>query len=314
MTDKREARSAEEGTRRDMSEEDKAKLPDVTRFHVLFRKTKSMRQFTSLLLAAFLFISAFGQIPSDKKQQEREAKERAKQEQRERKQQEKREREAYYQRLKQPPSETLPISANLAGQVLTKKAQESGYTFSGYQPAGQIFGTETAQMALFTSKLTFGEEMATRFSIGVAGARSSGEPCKYLAFVISETDGKATITGRIGIASPTTTGWYYNDLTSVEDQRLTLGGLLLSVSLEADEIADKQKEVREITLQSYEKIKIDMSIKEVISILGEGKLLSESETASMRSSEYEWKTSEAKIVLSFENDKVIKKSRTEISK
>ncbi len=169
-------------------------------------------------------------------------------------------------------------------------------------------------MALFTSKLTWGEAAATNFSIGIAGARSYGEPCKYLAFVISETNGKATITGRIGIASLTTAGWYYNDLTSVEDQRLTLGGLLLSVSLEAEEIADKQKEVREINLQSYEKIKINMSLNDVISILGEGKLISESETASMRSSEYEWKTGEAKIVLSFENDKMIKKSQTGISK
>jgi hypothetical protein len=52
-----------------------------------------------------------------------------------------------------------------------------------------------------------------------------------------------------------------------------------------------------------------MSLEEVVALLGTGKLVNETETASLRSSEYEWTIGEMKITVTFENNKLTKKSQ-----
>ena len=264
-----------------------------------------MKYVMALAILLLLVLPVVGQKINDK-----ETKEKAKQEERDRKQRERQEQAAYLQRMAQPPTETFPINANLAGQYLATATQERGFTFAGYQPSAQVFGAGTAQMALFTTGLTWGEAASTGFSIGLAGARSYGDPFKFVAFAINEVNGQSVVVGKIGIASITTGGWYIKDLTSVEMQRITLTTIFRQVKNAAEQLVSNQKVSEETKLQGYQRVKIGMPLEEVLGILGGGRSVSENETATLKTVVYEWTSGDSRITATFENNKLSQKSQT----
>jgi hypothetical protein len=249
-----------------------------------------MKLSSTVLVCVLLACGVFGQ--------EKPTKEQRKEAERARKQAEQQERAAYEARIRTPPVEILPITANRAGELLLALMPGEGYTFAGYQPGASIFGAETAQIALFTCGLSTGEIF-----------RYGGNAVKFMAFAVSDQGGKAQVVGNAGVMRGTYTGPYYTSLLHDLDFRSRLHatlGRLREAAGKLDEIQVKQEGEQ---LAIYRKLAIGQSFAEIEKVLGKGKLIEETETATTRTAEYEWKATAWRIVLTFENDKLARKSQ-----
>lgn len=243
------------------------------------------------------------------KQKEKEAKEQAKRDERARKEAEKRVRAEYIAQLNSPSITRLPIEANKTGQIISEVVVTYlGYTFVGYQQANQVFGAETAQMALFTTKASWSESFELGFS---SPGGTIGSPMRYLAFAVSsDSQGSAVVNSKIGLIKQTYTGVFYIDKTSVEAYRKELNSILTVIENKAAELKDVVESEQSANIEAYQQVKIGMAYQEVFQLLGKGKALNETETANLKIEEYEWTSGSGKISITFENGKVVKKSQS----
>lgn len=242
------------------------------------------------------------------KQKEKEAKEQAKREERARKEAEKRAREEYIAQLNSPSITTLPIDANKAGLIISEVVSYLGYTFVEYKSASEIFGTETAQIALFTTKASWSESFELGYS---SPARTLGNSMRYVVFgVSSNIQGKAVVNSKIGLITQTYAGYYYIDKTSVEWYRKELNSILTAIENKAEEVKGIVELTQLAGIEAYQQVKIGMSQDEVFKLLGKGKVLNETETVNLKVEEYEWSSGSGKISITFENGKVSKKSQS----
>jgi hypothetical protein len=267
-----------------------------------------MKPIITLLLVALCCGLVFTQTSADKKQQEKANKERAKQQERERKEAAKDSRYETASSIYPYSDVVLPVSADIAGQIVSGLALARGYTFAGYQPASDVFGAQTAQMALYTAQANWKEALQLGLS---SSARTYGGSVKYLAFAVSNnSEGKAVIQARIGLITATYDGYFYLDKTTFVDYRSELNAIILSAKSVTEKRQSNAVFDEAATQSAYQKIRIGITYAETELLLGKGRLLSESETATLITAEYEWASKDGKITATFENGKLVKKGRS----
>ena len=233
-----------------------------------------------------------------------------KQQKKELKAQKKIEQELRARHLSRPAIDYFPGDKNIVGQSLINAASASGFQFVGFQEAINVFGAETRQAAIFSAEPSWGESAAVRFGIGLRGGRALNNPVKVIAFAVNETVLKSVaVEGKIGMYTLTTSGWYYEDLTSSDGYRDTLDSIISKAKSMSRNIADQIVSASQSSQELYEKIKVGMNVEEVLKMLGKGRIVSDSETETSRTIEYEWIFGNNKINSTFENDRLIKKSQ-----
>ena len=81
----------------------------------------------------------------------------------------------------------------------------------------------------------------------------------------------------------------------------------------AQNLSNQQKSTNLTFQQQYDKIKIGMTLEEATEILGAGKTLSVTENDTSKITELQWNSGEGRVLMIFDNDKLIKKSYSIVS-
>lgn len=214
---------------------------------------------------------------------------------------EKRERAEYYARISTPPVEVLPLSVNQAGELLLAVLPKYEFSFAGYHPGADVFGTETPRLALFTCPLDTGGML-----------RYGSNAAWFMAFAIAAQDGQAKVIATTGIARRTLYGLAYTSMLPDLEFRSQLNAVLMGLREAAQEMRALSDRTKADTEDAYRSLTIGQSLAEVEKVLGKGKLIEETETKELHAAEYEWKSSTVRIVLRFENGKLSRKSQVEL--
>lgn len=259
-----------------------------------------MKKPACLLLCLCLAATTLAQ-----KKETKEEKERRKQHNQEMLEQAKRADAAYRQRIATPPRLEWSVSADIAGQYVARAAAFAGFTFKGYQPAANVFGADTPQMALFTAPFNGNE-----FNL-LGTPRDAYNTIVYLALAVADQEkDRCVVAARIGLYTVSRFSSSFEDRTIDPAYRPTLDGILENAQRAA--LANHEQGASELAkvADAYTSLKIGATKDAAFAVLGKGKLLGETETAQGRTAEYEWRIGDARITLVFENDKLSKKSQT----